>query len=279
MLVKRLFALILALAFSLSFTVTAFADEYEQSTKLTMSYAELTTPKSGGALVNDMANLLTEDEEVQLTSRLKALSVKHRMDVAVVTAYTLNNKSPMEFADDYYDYNHYGQGTDNSGMVLLVSTEDNDWWLSTAGEAIKIFDSSTMDYIFDDNVVDYFSNEDWMYGFSTFADMCDDCLSAYENGEDYPPASFTDIAFTFGICIVIALVITLVVMSIIRSKYKNVAFKASANDYLVKDSLILTNSYDSFLYTNVIRTAKPKESSSSHSSSSGSSHGGGGGKF
>ena len=44
-------------------------------------------------------------------------------------------------------------------------------------------------------------------------------------------------------------------------------------------SLQVTESRDIFLYRNVIRTAKPKETSTTHTSSSGRTHGGSSGKF
>ena len=58
--------------------------------------------------------------------------------------------------------------------------------------------------------------------------------------------------------------------------------QASANNYLKNGSLNITDSSDIFLYSNVTRTAKPKNNdndSSTHESSSGNTYGGGGGKF
>ena len=59
------------------------------------------------------------------------------MDLVVVTANTLGGKSPMEYADDYYDYNGY---TDD-GALLLVSMEDRDWWISTKGSGCLLYPS------------------------------------------------------------------------------------------------------------------------------------------
>ncbi len=58
----------------------------------------------------------------------------------------------------------------------------------------------------------------------------------------------------------------------------------AANGYVKANSMDVTESRDLFLYTQVMRVEKPKETSSSddsstHTSSSGETHGGGGGKF
>ena len=51
----------------------------------------------------------------------------------MVTTDSLNGKTPEAYADDLYDNNGYGFGTDCDGVLLLVSTEDWDWHLSTCG--------------------------------------------------------------------------------------------------------------------------------------------------
>ena len=53
-------------------------------------------------------------------------------------------------------------------------------------------------------------------------------------------------------------------------------------DYVRSGSMVVTGSYDNFLFNNVTRVARPKNTSSgssTHTSSSGRTHGGGGKKF
>ena len=79
--------------------------------------------------VVDDADLLTENEEKSLENQIKAITDEYDFDVVLVTADTLGGKSPMEYADDYYDYNGYGANKDCDGVLLLVSMEDRDWWI------------------------------------------------------------------------------------------------------------------------------------------------------
>ena len=55
--------------------------------------------------VVDDANLMSDYDKSQLELRLREISTKQEMDLVVVTANTLGGKSPMEYADDYDDYN------------------------------------------------------------------------------------------------------------------------------------------------------------------------------
>ena len=92
--------------------------------------------------------------------------------------------------------------------------------------------------------------------------------------------------FNFGQSLVFSLIIGLIVAfiatGVMKGKLKTVRRKASASDYLKPGSLQLNGQSDVFLYSNVVRTAKPKDTgssgggSSTHTSSSGRTHGGGG---
>ena len=77
-----------------------------------------------------------------------------------------------------------------------------------------------------------------------------------------------------------------VVVSVMKSQLRSVAFQENAASYVREGSMNLTNSRELFLYRDVHRTERPKESrssdsggSSTHTSSSGTTHGGGGGSF
>ena len=95
--------------------------------------------------VVDEADLLTDEEEEYLRSEIDWMDRMY--DVVIVTTNTLGGKSPMEYADDYYDYNGYGIGESRDGLLFLLSMEDRDWWISTTGHAIYYFYDSTIDYI------------------------------------------------------------------------------------------------------------------------------------
>ena len=90
----------------------------------------------------------------------------------------------MAYADDYYDYNGYGAGADNDGILLLLSMEDRDWWISTTGYGIDAFTDYGIDVIGDEIVPDL-SNGDYYSAFTEFIDLTDDFLAEAEKGNPY----------------------------------------------------------------------------------------------
>ena len=233
-----------------------------------------------GYRVVDQAELLNVRELLSLSNELDALRGKYGVDVVVVTAETLEGKSPRDYADDFYDGNSYC----SDGILLLVSMEDRDWCISTSGSCIVSFTDAGIEYIGDQFLTDL-SNGDYAAAFERFAQLCDEFLSQSESGDPYdyhnlPKAPFK-LLKNLIISIAIGLVLALIVTGVMKSKLKTVRAQQGAGDYVKPGSLNVTHRQDLFLYRNVHRTPKPKDSggSSTHRSSSGSSHGGGGGKF
>jgi uncharacterized protein len=235
-------------------------------------------------LVDD-ADLLTNGEESRLLSMLDEISERQQLDVIVVTADTLGGKSPAAYADDYFDYNGYGFGANHDGVLLLVSMEDRDWYISTTGYGITAFTDKGIEYM-SDRFIDDLSAGWYADAFSTYAELCDDFITQAKTGAPYDRGNLPKEPFPFGMSLIIAIVIGLVVAFIVtgsmKAQLKSVRFKAEAKDYVKKDSLQITEARDFFLYRHVSRVKKDNDRSGgsrTHVSSSGRSHGGGGGKF
>ena len=244
----------------------------------------LCTPafSAASARVVDDASLMSDSELSTLTSKLDEISERQDFDVVVVTTNTLDGKSPMEYADDYYDYNDYRY----DGCLLLVSMEDRDWWISTKGYGITALTDYGISYI-GDEIVDCLSDAEYFEAFEKYADLVDDFVTEANSGTPYDvdnePTSTTDLVFSIVISLIIGLVVAILATIALWFRYKPVRLKKEANDYFVKGSLNLRQSYDHFIYSRVTRERKSSNSSgggsSTHTSSSGSTHGGGGGKF
>ena len=69
--------------------------------------------------VVDAANLLSESETAELSNRFEEISNRQKLDIVVVTTDTLYDYSPMEFADDFFDYNNYGYGDTREEYFFL----------------------------------------------------------------------------------------------------------------------------------------------------------------
>ena len=148
---RKLFTLMLILCLVAGLTLTAYA--------------------ATNHLVDD-AGLLTNTDAANLETKLSQISDRYNVDVVIVTVDSADGKSPMDFADDYYDYNGYR----TDGILLLVSMEDSDWWVSTTGYGITAITDAGLDYM-SDRFVPYFSDGEFAEGFDAFANLCDEFLA------------------------------------------------------------------------------------------------------
>ena len=230
----------------------------------------------------DGADLLTDSEEITLLSMLDEISERQMLDVVIVTTNTLEGKSPMAYADDFYVYNGYGFGASYDGVLLLVSMEDRDWWISTCGYGITAFTDYGIDCLADRFLSDlgygYYAD-----AFEIFAEGCDEYITLARNGKPFDiGAEPFDASGAMMIAVVIGLIAAFIVTASMKGQLKSVR-QQSAGSYLKQDSMRITDSRDLYLYRNVSRVRRQTESSgggsSTHTSSSGRSHGGGGGKF
>lgn len=235
----------------------------------------------------DMAELLTASEESRILAVLDEISDRQRLDVVVVTTDSLDGKTPMAFADDFYDENGYGFGTGRDGVLLLVSMEDRDWWISTSGYGITVFTDAGITYMSDQFLPDL-GDGSYEEAFTRFAHLCDQFITQAKAGEPYdvgtlPKMPFS-VGYNLGVALFIGLLAAVIITLIMRHSMKSVRFQPAAAAYVKRGSMQVTESRDLFLYAHVDRKAQQKQSSSrggsqTHTSSSGRTHGGRGGKF
>ena len=245
-------------------------------------------------LVDD-ADLLTTSEEERLLDKLDEISERQQCDVAVVTVNSTNGKTPQAFADDYYDYNGYGMGEGDDGVMLVISMEERDWYVTTYGFGIK----ACTDYGIDkmaDKCTPYLAKANYYEAFSIYAERCDDYITQAKNGKPYDKTGgksnrdndeiLVDIGSTTFISVVIALIVAFCVTAKLKAELKTVAPQRSASNYQRPNSLNITGGHETFLFKNVSKVKIQSSSSGgrsggsrTHRSSSGRSHGGRGGKF
>ena len=78
------------------------------------AFAEASNPR-----LVDNAGLLTEDEYETVLEKLNTTSENLNFDIVVVTTDSVGSKTVTEYADDFYDYNGYGYGKDDDGILRL----------------------------------------------------------------------------------------------------------------------------------------------------------------
>lgn len=286
---KRFFSLFMVLLLVSALTLAVNAED-----GLTLQI----TGTADAVRVVDHADLLSEREEQALLELADEISQRQQCDVVVLTENVISPKTPMEYADDYFDYNGYGYGADRSGILLLLSMEDRDWWISTRGSAIQAFTDNGIQYLFSKCKSDI-SDGDYYDGFERYLNCADTMLSAY-NGtlSDDELAELQDdfndfmgvrkkpgIGKTVVFALIIGFVLAFIPSSLLRSELKSVRNNYSAGNYKRSNSFHLDRNRDIYLYANttsrVIETNRSSGGggSSTHISSSGATHGGGGGKF
>ncbi|MBQ2882056.1 MAG: TPM domain-containing protein [Clostridia bacterium] len=220
--------------------------------------------------LNDSADLLTSSEETEILDLLDNVSTETSFDLVIVTTNDTEGKSVRDYADDYYDYNGYGE----SGILFLVDMGNREWWISTSGEAINKFSDSTLDYI-GEEASWYLGNGDYVNAFKTFISLSEEYI--YMDGdaeEPYNPIS------TLIVSLIAGFIIALIYVSVLKSKLTTVGAQQNAANYTVNNSLQIAATSDNFLYRRVSRAPRPKSNTTTtHSSSSGRSHGGRGGRF
>lgn len=232
------------------------------------------------ARVVDMAGLLTVSEISALTNTLDDIHEAWGMDVVIVTTDDLQGLDASTYADDYYDYNGYGE----DGILLLVSMAERQWAISTAGYGIYVFTDAGIDYMAEQFLPDL-SDGDYTEAFATFAELCETYIYRAYTDSPYDVDDFSDNSFRLGkrllVCFGLGLLVALIVVGIMYSQLKNV-HSHTASHYVCKEGLKLTASRDLFLYSHVDRRKRETSNSggsSTHHSSSGRSHGGRSGGF
>ena len=190
----------------------------------------------------------------------------------------------MNYADDFYDYNGYGYGENRDGILLLISMENRDYWISTYGYGMTAFTDAGLAYIQDQFLSDL-SDGNYFESFTTFAELCDSFITQARTEKPYDTGNLPRTPlFPFFIAadFLIGFVIALILAFVKKGKLKSVRPETQAQNYTVPGSLFLSVNQDWFINKTITTRKIQQENpsgSSTHSSSSGTTHGGSGGKF
>jgi len=229
--------------------------------------------------VYDYALVLTTEEEQNLKRNIDLYIANHNMDMAIVTVKHHEKTSTMAYADDFYDYNGFGIGTNFDGVIFVLDFtfwENGEIWMSTTGKAIDIYTDHRIDNILDSVVAK--KNRGYYEMFNTFIEKsnyyAEEGIYVYDSTLEDRNAAWKGI-------IIFSLVIPSIIILVLVLKNKMVKKSTTASVYLLKDSVVIKKRSDRFITTHTTSVRINDSSSSSggsstHRSSSGRSHGGGG---
>lgn len=240
---------------------------------------------AGSNTVVDEADLLTQQQEEDLAGLAESIINTYQMDVAVVIVSSLDGKSSQAYADDYYDYNGYGLGEDDSGVLFLLAIDDREYAISTCGEAIDALSDEDIEYLLD-CVFDDFRNGDYYQGLRTYLENLENEFYYYANTTQKSSDSGKTNYGKIGIfSLAIGAGAGGIGLATMRSGMNTAKPQVGAQNYLANNSFTMPVHRDMFLYSRTSRTRIQSQSSrgggrgSTHVGSSGKTHGGGSRKF
>ncbi len=255
----------------------------------------------GDQRIFDYAELLTEEEEAELTAYIHENEKASCTDIVIVTlneslkefsesyseAYGLSDTTPdeyiMRYADEFWESYKFGYncpqvldgGTDTGDGVLLADNIFREpetgkiyTWLCTTGASEERLSDYDIDYILDA----FYEDADYDYCAACYA-FIDSYISCY-----FQESLFSKVPYKL---IIISVIIFLLfyIISHIKSKKGNVT--TDKNSYLIPGTAGFTVNEDVLVNKHVTKRYNPPSSSSGgggghHSSGGGGSHGGGG---
>lgn len=216
----------------------------------------------------DNGDLLTAEDENALAQKARDIYNEFGIWVSIVTVPSLGYKTAEAYADDYYDQNYYSMYPD--GVLLLISMEYRDWAISTCGKGIDLLTDAELDGLFDE-MAGYLGDNEFGPAFHAYLDALPGYLAPRET-------TVFDYVRVVLVALVVGAIVAAIALSVMKSGMNTAVAQAAASDYIVDGTFQLPNCRDIYLYSNVTRTAKPKNTST-HRSSGGISHGGRSGKF
>lgn len=240
--------------------------------------------------IYDYSDKLTENEKMLLKEKIDNFIETYNMDLVLVTVDRHDKSSTEVYADDFYDYNGFGIGKTHDGLILVIDNNfsKENLWISTTGEAIRMYDDARINYILDAIEVEY----DYYKLFDIFIDKCsyyaslgipDSNKDTYidDNGDMHEVRHFP-----WMLAIIVSSVVATIVLLILIAKNKMVKKALNANPYIIKDKIKITLRNSHFISSHTSKVLIRSQSSGGHSGriggssvhhgSSGISHGGGG---
>ncbi len=229
--------------------------------------------------VSDDANVLSDEQEAELTKLTSRILFYHDIDAAVHISNGISGMTVEEYANKYYEENGFAYNC----ILLVFDPILREYYILTNGYPTIAFYDSNLDSLVS-SVTEYLSKNEYYEASDVFLQNVYGYLEAIHNDNEFnysfsqPSKTMTSVILKREvILIIVSLVVAGVVIFILQSKMNTARQKTQANDYLVDGSLNITASGDYFISKNVVRV--PKQSNNSSGRSSSSSRGGRGGKF
>ena len=228
----------------------------------------------------DEAGYLMQSERASLSKELDKVREKYNFEVAIYTESDMTSSTAEASADDIYDYNGYGAGENDDGIMLYICSDTREYHFTTHGKGLEYFNENGLAYL-ESKVLPHLSENDYYEAFEKYIETSDELLQMAKGGNPYNEKQYS-MKYLFGViivCLIAPLLIAFWMMKRKLKKMKTAVENNHAANYIKPGSMRIDTSRDLFLYSRITKTERTKSSSGTHTSSSGRTHGGRGGSF
>ena len=245
---KKIFSALIAVIICLSAAI--FASAYTQE------------------YVIDYADKLASNEIEELGSFAEKLEAAYGVTVLFCITEGTGDVTADEFASETY-----GDYTDNENGIIIVHDDWNKTYsVFTSGNAEETFTDAAVDSMKDA----YDLNESYYGGIYACYELAAEYLeNGYSGGYVYESEEFVYAGeatepeaenkkdgvsiIWLPVSLLIGLLVGFIIINSIASKNKSVKLQENATVYTRPGSMVITGSADNFLYKNLDRTEKPKQ--------------------
>ena len=253
-----------------------------------MMYKAPVFATEGMFILDDGADLFTDQEESDLQSKITGISDKRDCDIGVITTGDLQGKDTVAYIDDAMTDVDAGVDRSHGAVWLLIyinkdDPADREVRIATSEKANAYFSDQDNDAVID-RMYDDLHDGNYASAAMSFVDSCDQVLGESLDGEK---GSRTVSPFWIFGDLGIGAAIACALGFFQKSKLKSVKRRGSAAEYKAEGGVDFTVNKDTFIRKRVERRKiedqdsgeKSHKSGTTHTTSSGEKHGGAGRKF
>ena len=118
--------------------------------------------------IYDYAQILTPAEEQSLKIEIDQFIKNYNMDMVLVSVKYHQKSTTKAYTEDFYDYNGFGIGSTYDGIIFVIDFKFGyrDIYISTTGEAIRLYDDYRINNMLDN--ISSVSNKDYINWYESF---------------------------------------------------------------------------------------------------------------
>ncbi len=218
--------------------------------------------------VFDEADVLSEEEELQLNEAAKEVSLRYGCGVYIAVfddmgEYGFSNIET--FAEEVFRQWSLGIGEDGNSIALVMSMSDRDYDLCAHGDAAHTAFTDYGKEVLADEFKDNFRADDWAGGFSDYISYCGYMLERATNEEpiDIPVggggSSRVSLYLPERIIravipgLIVGIIIAFIYCASLKSKMKSAKIAREASAYVAPQGIWMQDESDMFTHTTVTR--------------------------